>query len=175
VSLHPLRRDLDLFPNQYYIETGCWHGDSMYRAAVESACFFEYYGIEIDAANVAICRNRFSGYPMVNIVHGDSAVILEDVMRHMKRPATILLDAHDSLLDTEARGGFPLFEELAQIQKHPINYHTILIDDVLHLTHPDVTGWSRSMIENALYNINRDYKIEYVSNPQINNFLIARV
>jgi hypothetical protein len=89
----------------------------------------------------------------------------------------IWLDAHSQLFDDEPamENPFPLMLELDQLRKHPIKTHTIMIDDILILTHPEVTGWNKDLIENALLMVNPAYKLTYLSNPVRNNILLANV
>jgi hypothetical protein len=59
------------------------------------------------------------------------------------------LDAHAQHFEGEELGEnpFPLMMELQQIQDRGIPGSTILIDDMLHLCHSEITNWSRAEIE----------------------------
>jgi hypothetical protein len=176
MSLPPSYNLLEKFPNMNYIETGCWHGDSMDRAYFSRA-FDLMCGIESDKEMYDFCVCRFDGRKNVRFILGDSAVSMHEALNTIVYPATIFLDAHDSLIEGEKKhpNRFPLFQELHAISLHHVKQHTIIVDDILHLTHPDVTGWNKKMIEDALLKINPKYKLEYIANPIINNMLIATV
>lgn len=172
MSLPPSYNLLAKLPNRVYIETGIYRGDSIQLAL--DAGFEEIIGVELFSEHIDFCRKRFDGNAAISYVLGDSAVCLWNVIKDIDEPITFFLDSHSQLFEDEPpmENPFPLLYELRQIARHPIKTHTIIIDDVLYMTHPDVTGWSRSDIEYELRKIN-DYKIEYVANPVKNNLLIC--
>lgn len=170
--------------HRIFIETGSHVGNAIWLA--KEAGYERIYSMDIDGANIAHCQDRFKLLPDDNnsqtdgrifLTCGDSAVGLGKMIKYINEPALFWLDAHSQLFDDEpeTENPFPLLKELEQIAKHPIKTHTILIDDILILTHPDVTGWNRDMIENALLKINPAYKLTYLSNPVRNNILAAYV
>lgn len=174
MSMHPTRNLFQEFPNRVYVETGAWLGDSIQLAI--DAGFQEIHSIEIDPEKVEHCRQRFADQP-VTIHQGDSALVIWDVIKDIKEPITFWLDSHSQMLEDELEtdNPFPLMKELLHIHLHPVKTHTILIDDFLYLSHPDITGWTRSMISNAIDMINPEYKIKYFANPIQNNILVAHV
>jgi hypothetical protein len=186
MSMHPFRNYFKEFKGNHsiFVETGTCKGDSIELA--NQAGYKRILSMDIDGANVAHCQERFQLIPddkqpaknsHINIICGDSATGLLKFMKYVNEPAMIWLDAHSQLFDDEppTENPFPLLIELEQLKKHPIKTHTILIDDILILTHPDVTGWTRDTIENALLMINPAYKLTYLSNPVVNNILMAHV
>jgi hypothetical protein len=167
-----------------FVETGSFRGDGIELA--QQAGYSRILSMDIDGANVAACQDRFeligddknpakNGH--INIICGDSATGLLKFMRYVNEPAMIWLDAHSQLFDDEPamENPFPLMLELDQLRKHPIKTHTIMIDDILILTHTEVTGWNKDLIENALLMVNPAYKLTYLSNPVRNNILLAHV
>lgn len=174
MSLPPNYNLLSKYPNTYYIETGCWTGDSM-QIAIQAKAFSMFIGIESDPEKVRVTKDRFRYNKAVSIIQGDSGTDLILVLNHIKVPATILLDAHDSLIEGEIEhpNPFPLLQELKQISENPVKTHTIIIDDILHLTHPRITGWGLEHIYSAIYNISSNYNIILIANPVKNNMLIA--
>jgi hypothetical protein len=165
-----------------FIETGSHLGDGIDLAM--QAGYSRILSMDIDGANIAHCQERFgisdddpNKNDHISLVCADSAIGLLKMMKYVKEPAMIWLDAHSQLFDDEPKteNPFPLMKELEQLRKHPIKTHTILIDDILILTHPDVTGWDKDAIENALLTINPAYKLTYLPNPVINNILMAHV
>lgn len=176
MSMHPLRNYFKEFPNEIFIETGSYHGGGIMYAL--DAGFQHIISVDQDKNNLLICKERFEALGVIDkiqLVHGNSGEQLPKILSTIDKPCTFWLDAHGQFFDFESQTEnlFPLFEELSSIAGHHIKTHTILIDDILHLTHPDVTGWDRNKIEAAIKQINPLYKIEYRSNPVMNNILIA--
>lgn len=184
--MHPLKNYFKEYKGNHniFVETGSYHGDSIVLA--KQAGYKRIISMDIDGANVAQCQERFRLIPddkhqaengHINITCCDSAIGLLKAMKFVNEPAMIWLDAHSQLFDDEPKteNPFPLLMELEQLRKHPIKTHTILIDDILILTHPKVTGWDNDVIENALLAINPAYKFTYLSNPVVNNILMAHV
>lgn len=181
--MHPTRNYFAEFKgnNRVFVETGTYRGDAVQLA--HEAGYEQIYTIDIDPEATTFIYNRFNMpanevfAKKIHPVAGDSAVMLREVLKFITEPCTFWLDSHWQQMDTEPRGAnpFPLLKELAQIKEHGIKEHTILIDDFLMMTHPNVTQWTRKMIEDGVHRINRDYKIEYLPNPIINNLMAAYV
>lgn len=163
--------------NPYYVETGIWRADSL--AIAMDAGFRKIIGIDINPEAIQFAKNRFDlkNFPLagLQLIEGDSAECLWDAIQNINHPITFFLDSHYSLLQNEDPGKnpFPLMSELQQISRHPIKTHTIIIDDFLYMTHPDVTGWTKDEILFGLSYINPKYKISVIANPVIKNLLIA--
>lgn len=174
MSMNPERNLFKEYPSPCYVETGVWLGDSIDLAL--QAGFPEIHGIEIDHEKAVHAVDRFKDHPVI-IYEGDSAEILHSVIQNIRKPITFWLDSHWQMLEGEDPGPhpWPLFYELNAINVHPVKTHTIIIDDILYLTHPDVTGWTKKMIEEKILKINPKYKIEYFANPVINNILVAHI
>lgn len=174
MSMPPNRNLFKEFPNRVYVETGAWLGDSIQLAL--DAGFVEIHSIEIDPEKVDHCRERFAGQP-VTIHQGDSALMLCDVIKAINEPITFWLDSHSQLLEGEPElaNPWPLRGELDQINSHPIKAHTIIIDDFLFITHPDITGMKKRDVLLLLQWINEGYRIEYFANPIKNNICVAHV
>lgn len=178
MSLPPNRNILKDYPNRYFLETGNYRGDGL-QLAIEAG-FQRIIGIELFQEWIDFCKNRFNiaAHPnLIKLIHGDSALCLWEVIKHIPEPITFFLDSHSQLFEDEPEmeNPFPLLKELEQIAAHPVKTSTIIIDDYLYLTHGKVTGWVNGEIEKALLKINPDYKIEYVANPVKQNLLIATV
>jgi hypothetical protein len=182
MSLPPGYNLLKQYPNEIYIETGIWRGDSI-QLALEAG-FKKIIGIEIDHECIEFCRRRFdlinrAGWHGIELFFGDSARQLAQVLQTVSKPATIFLDSHAQWLEGEPEYAtpFPLIDELRAIARHTIKteiIHTIIIDDILHLTHPDITGWSFKTIADAVRMVYNDYSLSLVANPVKNNILICK-
>lgn len=177
MSLPPGKDLLKQFPNSWYVETGSWEGASIDLAY--QAGFRRVIGIELNRDKWQHCINRFAGHHrmFLKMFNEDSANYLSEAMKYITVPATIFLDAHSQLFEDEEETAnpFPLMKELEQLARHPVRNHTIIIDDILILTHPHVTGWTLLDIKSAVWTINPAYKIELIANPVKNNLLIATV
>ena len=181
VSLPSKYNLLALHPNDVYLDIGIWRGDSI-QFAIDAGCFKKIIGIDINPESIDFCKSRFDfnnpdGFRnWITLVEGDSALCLWDVIKDIDTPITFFLDSHYSLLEDEVKGPnpFPLLDELDQINQHPIKEHTIIIDDFLYMTHPQITGWTIDTIEDKLMEINMYYSFNYIANPIIGNILIAK-
>ncbi len=177
MSLPPNKNLLKEFPNPVYLETGIYRCDSIHQAM--EAGFETIIGLDNDQSAIDFCFDRFTLRQQVEhemqFLKADSAVDLWKIIEPINHRITFFLDAHFQLIEGTEKGDnpFPLMKELEQIAKHPIKNHTIIIDDLLYLTHPDITGWTRREIANAILEINRNYKMNLIANPVINNMLVA--
>jgi hypothetical protein len=165
--------------NRIMIETGSWRGDGI-QVGLEAG-YERVHSIDIDNEATNFCKNRFDLYrtpdPRIQLYTGDSAEILYDVINGIEHSMTFWLDSHWQMLEgTEpGKNPWPLLKELGQIMRHPVKTHTIIIDDILILTHPETTDWDLDLIKEYLQMINPAYKFHLVANPVINNILIATI
>jgi len=179
MSLPPNRNLFSEYPNRWMVETGSYRGDAIHAA--REAGFIHVRSIDSDSENTKFCKHRFDLFrkptPFIQLYTGDSAEDLWGMIADICEPITFWLDAHSQLFEEESPCDhpFPLLMELQQISMHPIKGHTILIDDILILTHPNVTGWSLKDIEDEIWRINPNYRIQLIANPVKNNLLIASI
>lgn len=111
----------------YLVETGTCHGDMV--AAMQKE-FKKIISIELaDQFYREVCE-RFKGVVNVELIHGDSAKKLPEVVARLDAPALFWLDGHYSGGDT-ARGDSdtPVHEELRAIFQPGAPQHIVLIDD----------------------------------------------
>jgi hypothetical protein len=117
--------------------------------------------IEIDPKHHERAKQLFSQNSKVELLLGNSALLLKDVLQKVETPATFWLDAHESPLF----GGTPILDELRIIREHPLKNHTILIDDIRIIRHNDSWAKTSSVTEKkiieAILAINPDYVISY--------------
>lgn len=179
MSLPPNKNLLAQYPNRWFVETGTWRGDAIQEAL--DAGFKHIRSMDIDPANIEFCESRFdlkrSPKRGIQLYVGDSAEDLWGIIADICEPITFWLDGHCQLFEDEPISDhpFPLLMELQQIAMHPVKNHTILVDDLLILTHPDVTGWEKVDIINAIKQINPAYQFKLMANPVRNNLLIATI
>jgi hypothetical protein len=117
----------DRFGTRVLVETGTYEGEMVRKCA---RSFEKVFTIELDPGYAARARRRLARFANVEIVEGDSARRMPEVLARVRQPALFWLDGHWSGGNT-ARGDkdTPLLEELAAIEKHGVQGHVILIDD----------------------------------------------
>lgn len=116
------------------IETGTFEGE-MVRKCRRS--FDTVHTIELSDRWARRAKDLFAGDDRVHVHHGDSAVVLPQVLRAVREPAVFWLDGHYSGEGT-ARGATdtPLLEELSAIQANGTRGSVILVDDARCLGTP---------------------------------------
>ncbi len=133
------RRTLRGYAEKYrlavFIETGTHRGDTI--AALRGACG-RIVSIELEPSKVVAARARFASVPGVEILEGDSGVVLPGVLAALDRPALFWLDAHymgagSGRVDDQT----PISGELAAVLAHPVKGHVIVVDDARLFTGRD--------------------------------------
>lgn len=177
------------YPNKYFVETGTYIGDSVQLAL--DAGFENVMSIELSEKYCALARERFRDNKKVKIYQGDSSKMLKYVIRDIREPITFWLDGHYSKGDT-AIGKYctPLMIELMQIEKHSLNTHTIMIDDMRCWSKPldgkpvcrcelypckNFYGFYSQDIIDALLKINPNYTLSYEDHDVPNDILVAHL
>ena len=104
------------------IETGIYDGNC--RALHLADTFAERIVIDVNLGN---CERALEADPLLNVWHGDSALILGTLLLSIERPALFWLDAHPMTVQEPS----PLLAELAAISawQHGAR-STVLIDDM---------------------------------------------
>ena len=159
--------------NRIFIETGTFTGMGVKKAL--KAGFDKIYSIEIDLKKYKNCVKRFQSHKNVFLYHGDSSMVLEEILNDIDEPCTFWLDAH-YIYDGGTRGKLftPIKKELDIIQNHSIKNHVILIDDIRVFDtakdYPQMTEMLKKIKE-----INNDYEIEYLNGHIKNDVLKAYI
>jgi hypothetical protein len=129
VKQRAVREYASRFGLHILVETGTFQGDMI--AACRSS-FDRIISIELSETLHARAKQRFSRYPHIELLLGDSTEQIQHVLNRLSEAALFWLDAHamGSLYHT-ARGQLetPIVQELQQIFQHRIRDHVILIDD----------------------------------------------
>jgi hypothetical protein len=123
-----VREYAERFQLKTFVETGTYLGQ-MIDATKE--IFDEIVSIELDKTLFQRAKSRFSEYKNITILRGDSAELLPEYIKDIRKPVLFWLDAHYSAGFT-AKGDLntPINAELESILNHPLNTeHVILIDD----------------------------------------------
>lgn len=109
------------------VETGTYLGDMVEAMRGD---FDRIYSIELGDELHRRARERFRAFDHVELLHGDSGVVLSTLMPRLSQPTLFWLDGHYSAGIT-ARGATdtPVLEELRHILEAPHAGHVIVIDD----------------------------------------------
>jgi hypothetical protein len=92
--------------------------------------FNQLYSIELHPELYARAKQRFANRSKVQLLQGDSADRIADVLGELNRRAVFWLDGHYSAGNT-AHGDLetPVSGELEMILSHAMSDHVILVDD----------------------------------------------
>jgi hypothetical protein len=109
------------------IETGTFRGDMVY--ALRGA-FEKIVSIELDSRLYGEACRRLASAAHVQLLCGDSAVLLRSVLESIREPALFWLDGHYSGPGTaRSQQDSPILAEMSSILSHVVRNHIILIDD----------------------------------------------
>lgn len=110
-----------------FVETGTYLGQTV--DDLENK-FDKVYSIELDNILYQNAKKMFSNNKNVNIFRGDSAEILNKIVKTIKSPALFWLDAHYSGgITAKGSKNTPILKELTIISKNLVKGSVILIDD----------------------------------------------
>lgn len=160
--------------NPCLVETGSYTGDGIQDAL--DAGFERVVSIELSEKFYKRCVERFKNNPNVVIIHGDSADVLYDAIKSISTPITFWLDGHWSDGETAyGKKNSPLMEEFAQIAKHHIKNHTILIDDMRCWVKEDPEiQFGEEDLKKMILSINPTYQFSYEDGHIPNDILVAK-
>jgi len=110
-----------------FIETGTFTGEMIDAMRPH---FRRLISIEMSPEIHASARRRFAGDPRIELLLGDSALVLPRVLEQIDDPALFWLDGH-FMGGSTARGrdDSPVRHELRALLAHPVRRHLVLIDD----------------------------------------------
>jgi len=144
-----------------FIETGTAKGEGVQLAIAHG--FTDIFSIEANPDTWRAANERFISVPNVQILLGDSRVVLPDLLHGIDGKACFWLDAHWSTGEPELGNGVskcPLLDELTQIGKHHNKNHTIMIDDIRYFRRSGLPKWGCILLADildAIMQINRRY------------------
>lgn len=120
---------LDKYALNKFIETGTHLGDTLaYMAHNEN---IQCTSIELADGYYQQAKGRFKSYANVELLHGDSGVLMPSVLSKLTTPALFWLDGHYSGgLTAQGECDTPVSAELQAILASSCKAHVILIDDV---------------------------------------------
>ena len=130
--------------------------------------FSKIYSIELGLHLFESAKTKFAQYSHIQILHGDSSLLLQDVLKNIDRPALFWLDGHYSEgITAKGELNTPIVSELTHIFKHS-EKHVILIDDARCFVGKDDYP-TLNELKNLMKNDNR-YKNFFVENDIIRIF-----
>jgi hypothetical protein len=118
-----------------FIETGTFTGEMIHAMRPH---FARLISIEMAPAIFGATERRFAGDARVELLLGDSGVLLPRVLSTLNHPALFWLDGHYMGATTaRADQDSPVRAELAALLHHPVRRHIVLIDDARLFTGTD--------------------------------------
>jgi len=143
------------------VETGTLHGDTVWFFRNEMD---QIISVELAPVFAAAARARFTSWPNVTIVEGDSAEKLAGIVPLISGPCIFWLDGHYSGGDTSrGDGSCPIWRELRAISEQMQHPFLIMIDDARCFgTDPDypvmeaVEAFVRDQMPDFLFQVEND-------------------
>lgn len=126
VKLFALRALQKAYNLDTFIETGTYKGDMIYMLKED---FKELITVELSPLYYKKAVKKFKNDSHINLVFGDSGVVMPQIIAELKSPSLFWLDGHFSSGET-AQGDLdcPIYGELDSIFKSKFP-HVLLIDD----------------------------------------------
>lgn len=136
-------------PSKTFVETGCHVGNSLMHAI--HCGYTNLYSCDVDPSSVNYTIERVQPHcDNFKIEHVDSINFFKEILPNLDQKVTFWLDAHSG-------SDVPTWEELSLIKTLcPTKDHNIVIDDI-----PLYFGGRETELENAILDINKNYKITY--------------
>lgn len=153
---------LSKYPHAVFVGTGIRSGVNVARAIHEG--FLKIYVIDKEKVFVEHIQvilpqilKEARRTPTVFIAeHKDPKTSLKQIIKNIKEPVTFLLSSY--LPDPDYTDNVSsIFEELEQIQAHPIKTHTILIEYIRHAGTPGFKA-TREALKAKILEINPKYQ-----------------
>jgi hypothetical protein len=172
---------LSKYKNKYFFESGTFKGGGI--ATALQVGFSNIISVEIDYKLATSSMRQFKNHNNVLIVYGDTAKILYQTIKSIRRPITFWLDGHVHCEGAVGIHPVPLLDELEQISRHHIKDHTILIDD-RRLMGKVADNWvghfwestTEELVYAAIKSVNPNYTISYEASPHgAQDIIVARV
>ncbi len=159
--------------SETFIETGTLNGAGVMRA-LESG-YNKVKSIELDDNLCTIAQNIFRDDKRVEIVRGDSGLVLGEVIKNIDSQITFFLDGHYSGPGT-AYGihEYPLLPELKHIKDHNIKNHIILIDDLRLWKNYD-DQLNLETVINLISTINKEYEFFTMEGHVQDDILVCKI
>lgn len=159
--------------SEVFVETGTLNGAGVIRAL--DSGYANIISIELDDNFCSIAQNTFKNNKNVQIIKGDSGLVLGEVIKNIDSEITFFLDGHYSGPGT-AYGihEYPLLPELEHIKNHHIKTHVILIDDLRMWKEYD-DQLNLETVINYVLTINKDYEFFTIEGHIEDDVLVCKI
>lgn len=172
-----LTAHLSKYKNDIFVESGTFLGNGL-KCALDSG-YLKCYSIEIHEFLYKKAVARFANEiasNRVQLLFGNSEVLLSEVVKQLDRPATFWLDAHiSSQYGKKLAKNCPIIEELDSIDRSRIKTHTLLIDDLNCFGRPAHDRITVDQVKERISKINSSYKFDFLDAARPQNILVAYV
>ncbi|MFB3915238.1 MAG: hypothetical protein ACE14M_00795 [Terriglobales bacterium] len=121
-------REFDL---HLLVEAGTYFGE-MVQATRQQ--FREIYSVELEDWLFERAREKFAPYPHIHMLHGNSEVLVPQIVSQLNEPALFWLDAGYYGFAGAVGNPDRIIVELTAILTHRISDHVVLIDDARAFT-----------------------------------------
>jgi hypothetical protein len=150
IARFELSKIKEQFELDFFIESGTLKGDGVEIAY--NAGFRNIISIEIEEDLVLKARDRFKNYDgNITIIHGDSSILMGDILSKLQGNALFWLDAHfpgadiglrpyRDCLEYDYNTRIPLEVELAEIASRQLIFSDVIVADDLWVYKPGVYG-----------------------------------
>lgn len=126
VKVETVRRWASKYGIRTLVETGTWMGDMIYAVQDD---FDRIISVELNPELAARARELFASQSHIEIMQGDSAKLMPEILSAIDGPAVFWLDAHCTAAgDVVVGGDSVITEEVVPIILHN-HRHLVLIDD----------------------------------------------
>jgi hypothetical protein len=162
------------YPNEMFVETGTYDGSGCLVAV--QVGFKRVISFEISVKKFMLCCGRLHNYPQVDLVLGDTAVMLPKFLSKIGYTCTFWLDAHmpeDGARHSKDWSSCPIMFEIAAIANHYVKTHIIMIDDLNHFRDGVFDHFSEKDLKNALRTVNPNYRFVYEDGAGHETVLVA--
>lgn len=167
-----LKKLVNLFQVDVFVETGTYLGDTSYEG---SKVFKEVYTIENNHKLFTKAQKRFKNTPNVHCWEGSSPLVLKKNLAKIKGRILFWLDSHNALGTTQKDlVGKTTREELAAIKAAGIQNAVILIDNIqmFHVSSQDAFSLEEPFstlqdLRSAIADVNPNYEFWILGNIAI--------
>jgi hypothetical protein len=134
VKQNNIRKYQETYQFQALVETGTYLGDMV---EAQKNHFKKVISVELGKDLYEKAVLRFKDDPQVELLQGDSALLLKQIVSELDEPALFWLDGHFSAgITAKSDKNTPIVEELKTVFSSPLP-HGILVDDARHFTGKD--------------------------------------
>ena len=126
--------------NKVCVETGTFRGQGIGRF-LSTKMFDKIFSIDINPDYVNAAKHLYKKYPEVEVICGDSGVVMKDTINNISGGITFWLDAHHCGADSGCAKEYvsPIQKELDIIKEHPDREkHIIMIDDINYFSQQNI-------------------------------------